>query len=97
MLDGIHGRVDGFTNIGLARLTDQIGPTRGRWYIEGILRGVFVFIFRVGADKFTFAGGELRIFVPIFGAPLRFIYSSNLDPRPLDRFESFQFSIGATF
>ncbi|MEO7794605.1 MAG: outer membrane protein assembly factor BamA [Thermoanaerobaculia bacterium] len=43
------------------------------------------------------AGGELRIFVPIFGAPLRFIYSSNLDPLPLDRFESFQFSIGATF
>jgi len=43
------------------------------------------------------AGGELRIFVPIFGAPLRFIYSSNLDPTPLDRFESFQFSIGATF
>jgi outer membrane protein assembly factor BamA len=43
------------------------------------------------------AGGELRIFVPIFGAPLRFIYSSNLDPQPLDRFESFQFSIGATF
>ena len=45
----------------------------------------------------TSAGGELRIFVPIFGAPLRFIYSSNLDPQPLDRFESFQFSIGATF
>jgi outer membrane protein insertion porin family len=50
------------------------------------------------------AGGELRIFVPIFGAPLRFIYSSNLDPikpnpplEPGDRFESFQFSIGATF
>ncbi len=45
----------------------------------------------------TSAGGELRIFVPIFGAPLRFIYSSNLDPQPQDRFESFQFSIGATF
>jgi outer membrane protein insertion porin family len=43
------------------------------------------------------AGGELRIFVPIFGAPLRFIYASNLDPLPDDRFESFQFSIGATF
>lgn len=43
------------------------------------------------------AGGELRIFVPIFGAPLRFIYASNLDPLPLDRFETFQFSIGATF
>jgi outer membrane protein insertion porin family len=45
----------------------------------------------------TSAGGELRIFVPIFGAPLRFIYSKNLDPKPLDLFESFQFSIGATF
>jgi outer membrane protein insertion porin family len=53
----------------------------------------------------TSAGGELRIFVPIFGAPLRFIYASNLDPierndaigEPGDRFESFQFSIGATF
>ncbi len=43
------------------------------------------------------AGAELRIFVPIFGAPLRFIYASNLDPLPDDRFESFQFSIGATF
>ena len=43
------------------------------------------------------AGGELRIFVPVFGAPLRFIYASNLDPLPDDRFESFQFSIGATF
>jgi outer membrane protein insertion porin family len=43
------------------------------------------------------AGAELRIFVPVFGAPLRFIYSTNLDPLPDDRFESFQFSIGATF
>ena len=43
------------------------------------------------------AGAELRIFVPMFGAPLRFIYSSNLEPLPDDRFESFQFSIGATF
>jgi len=43
------------------------------------------------------AGAELRIFVPVFGAPLRFIYSKNLEPLPDDRFESFQFSIGATF
>lgn len=43
------------------------------------------------------AGLEMRIFVPVFGAPLRFIYASNLDPLPDDRFESFQFSIGATF
>jgi outer membrane protein insertion porin family len=43
------------------------------------------------------AGGELRVFVPVFGAPLRFIYATNLDPLPDDRFESFQFSIGTTF
>jgi len=43
------------------------------------------------------AGVELRIFVPVFGAPLRFIYSKSLDPLPDDRFEGFQFSIGATF
>jgi outer membrane protein insertion porin family len=43
------------------------------------------------------AGVELRIFVPVFGAPLRFIYASNLEPLPDDQFESFQFSIGATF
>lgn len=42
-------------------------------------------------------GAELRIFVPVFGAPLRFIYSFNPDRRPDDDFESFQFSIGATF
>jgi outer membrane protein insertion porin family len=43
------------------------------------------------------AGVELRIFVPVFGAPLRFIYASNLEPFPNDQFEAFQFSIGATF
>jgi len=43
------------------------------------------------------AGAELRIFVPVFGAPLRFIYATNLEPLPDDRFEGFQFSIGATF
>jgi outer membrane protein insertion porin family len=45
----------------------------------------------------TTAGVELRIFVPVFGAPLRFIYASNLEPLPDDRFEGFQFSIGVTF
>jgi len=43
------------------------------------------------------AGAELRIFVPVFGAPLRFIYAKNLRPFPDDQFQSFQFSIGATF
>jgi outer membrane protein insertion porin family len=43
------------------------------------------------------AGVEMRLFIPMFGQPLRFIFSENLDPLPDDRFESFQFSIGAGF
>ncbi|HRC84173.1 MAG TPA: outer membrane protein assembly factor BamA [Thermoanaerobaculia bacterium] len=44
------------------------------------------------------AGAELRLLVPVFGAPLRFIYAKPLDDKlPDDRFESFRFSIGAAF
>jgi outer membrane protein insertion porin family len=54
-------------------------------------------------------GAELRVFLPIFQAPLRFIYSWNLDPKtPIDQFgfplqayeerrSGFDFSIGRTF
>ncbi len=42
-------------------------------------------------------GLELRVMVPIFGAPLRFIYAYNPDEFLDDRFESFQFSVGTTF
>ena len=50
----------------------------------------------------TSAGAEFRVTVPLFGAPLRFIWANNLDPiddRALgaDRFESFQFSISTSF
>ncbi len=44
------------------------------------------------------AGIELRVLVPLFGAPLRFIWANNLDPMPLiDQFESFDFNIGTSF
>jgi outer membrane protein insertion porin family len=43
------------------------------------------------------AGAELRLFVPVFGLPLRFIYAKNLRPLPDDRFESFQFDVGTSF
>ncbi len=43
------------------------------------------------------AGMEFRLFVPVFGQPLRFIFARNLDELTDDRFESFQFSIGAGF
>jgi outer membrane protein insertion porin family len=60
-------------------------------------------------DVRTSAGMELRIFLPIFQAPLRFIYSWNLHPvQPVDQFgfpidflserkSGFDFSIGRTF
>lgn len=43
------------------------------------------------------AGAELRILMPVFGAPLRFIYAFNLDEKVGDSFEDFQFSIGTSF
>ncbi|MCP4661405.1 MAG: BamA/TamA family outer membrane protein, partial [bacterium] len=43
------------------------------------------------------AGAELRITVPMFPAPLRFIYASNLEPLPNDRFETFDFSLTTSF
>lgn len=42
-------------------------------------------------------GVELRVLVPIFGAPLRFIYAFNPSEMLDDRFQKFQFSIGTTF
>lgn len=53
--------------------------------------------FDLGRLRYT-AGAELRITLPVLGgAPLRFIYANNLDPRPGDDFQSFSFSIGSTF
>jgi outer membrane protein insertion porin family len=50
----------------------------------------------LGSLRYT-AGLELRILVPVFGAPLRFIYAFNLNPKPYDQFENFQFTIGSSF
>ena len=42
-------------------------------------------------------GAELRIFLPVFQFPLRFIYAINPDKQPDDYFQGFQFTIGNTF
>jgi outer membrane protein assembly factor BamA len=39
----------------------------------------------------------MRVLVPVFGAPLRFIYAFNLNEEPFDEFEQFQFTIGSSF
>jgi outer membrane protein insertion porin family len=45
----------------------------------------------------TSAGAEARIFIPIFQAPLRFIYGINLDPLTGEDKTDFQFTIGTNF
>jgi outer membrane protein insertion porin family len=50
----------------------------------------------VGSLRYT-AGAEMRVLVPVFGAPLRFIYAFNLNEEPFDEFEQFQFTIGSSF
>ncbi|HPR62743.1 MAG TPA: outer membrane protein assembly factor BamA [Thermoanaerobaculia bacterium] len=42
-------------------------------------------------------GAEMRIFIPAFMAPLRFIYGINLDPEPGESRSDFQFTIGTNF
>ncbi len=43
------------------------------------------------------AGAELRIRVPLFPAPLRFIYAINLEEKLDDQFKSLDFSLSTTF
>ena len=43
------------------------------------------------------AGVEARIYLPIFQAPVRFIFGKALRSEPLDVTNSFQFSIGTSF
>jgi outer membrane protein insertion porin family len=43
------------------------------------------------------AGAELRIFLPVFQFPLRFIYAFNVQPQEGDFFQGVQFTIGNTY
>ena len=42
-------------------------------------------------------GAELRIFLPVFQFPIRFIYAINPAPKPGDQFKTFNFTIGNTY
>jgi outer membrane protein insertion porin family len=50
----------------------------------------------LGLIRYSF-GAELRIFLPVFQAPLRFIYGVNPKPFPDEKKSDFTFSIGTTF
>ncbi len=72
------------------------GPFRTILYVDA--GGVFASDQSVDPDLMRYSAGiELRILVPVFGAPLRFIYAKNLSPLPNDQFESFDFNIGTSF
>ena len=60
--------------------------------------GVFAEDQSLDTDLFRYSAGvEMRVKVPIFPAPLRFIYASNIDPLPDDQFDSFDFSLSTAF
>ena len=60
--------------------------------------GVFSEEQSIDTDFFRYSAGvEMRVKVPIFPAPLRFIYASNIDPLPDDQFDSFDFSLSTAF
>ena len=42
-------------------------------------------------------GAELRIFLPVFQFPIRFIYAIDPARKAGDKFQSFQFTIGNTY
>lgn len=60
--------------------------------------GVFAEDQDIGIDGLRYSAGvEVRVLLPVFGAPLRFIYAQNLDPLPGDNFQTFDFTIGTSF
>jgi outer membrane protein insertion porin family len=53
---------------------------------------------RVDPRKLRYStGAELRIFLPVFQFPIRFIYAINPAPKPGDKFKTFNFTIGNTY
>jgi outer membrane protein insertion porin family len=53
---------------------------------------------KVDPSKIRYSTGmELRIFLPVFQFPIRFIYAINPAPRPGDQFKTFNFTIGNTY
>ncbi len=69
-----------------------------RFLLFGDAGGVFDEDQSFDLDKLRYSAGlEVRVLLPLFGAPLRFIWAKNLEPLPDDRFDSFDFTIGASF
>ncbi len=71
-------------------------PLRLVWFADSGWAWGFHDPIKVGQLRYS-TGAELRIFLPIFQFPIRFIYAINPMPKPGDHFQSFQFTIGNTY
>src|SRR5207244_11095830 len=53
---------------------------------------------RIDLAKLRYStGAELRVFLPVFQFPIRFIYAIDPARKKTDKFQSFQFTIGNTY
>lgn len=69
-----------------------------RFVIFGDAGYGYAFKDKVDFKKLRYStGAELRVFLPVFQFPIRFIYAINPSPKPGDKFQSVQFTIGNTY
>jgi outer membrane protein insertion porin family len=71
-------------------------PLRLVWFADGGFAYGYRDKWELKKTRFS-TGAELRIFLPVFQFPLRFIYAFNPRKKAGDNFETFQFTIGNTF
>jgi outer membrane protein insertion porin family len=71
-------------------------PMRLVWFADG----GYAYGYRETIDltKLRYSTGmELRLFLPVFQFPIRFIYAFNPRPKTGDKFQGFQFTVGNTY
>jgi outer membrane protein insertion porin family len=69
-----------------------------RFVIFGDGGWAYGYLDKVDPHKLRYSTGmELRIFLPVFQFPIRFIYAINPAPKPGDQFKTFNFTIGNTY
>ena len=71
-------------------------PMRLVWFADG----GYAYGYRETVDlsKLRYSTGmELRLFLPVFQFPIRFIYAINPRSKPGDKFQGFQFTVGNTY
>lgn len=93
---GIPAGGDSFLQLNLEYHVVAGGPFRVVFFTD--FGGVLADDQDFDTDLFRYSfGAEVRVRVPIFPAPLRFIYAVNPDELATDRFNEFDFSLSTSF